>query len=67
MLCRNVQVWFPRVSTSGGQSWGREDVVEGEGALAADEDEEASEEVEDAFIMASQLAEEVQVRQLRVR
>ena len=63
-------MWFPRVSTSGGQSGGMEDVVEGEGAveraLAADEDEEGSEEVEDAFIMASQLAEEVQVRQLRV-
>lgn len=72
MLCRSVQVWFPRVSTSGGQSWGREEVVEGaveraEESLAADEDEEASGEVEDVFIMASQLAEEVQVRQLRVR
>lgn len=43
--------------------------VESEGVeepAAADEDEEGSEEEEEAFIMASQLAEEVQVRQLRV-
>lgn len=35
-----------------------------EESLTADEDEEGSEEEAEAFIMASQLVEEVQVRQL---
>ena len=56
MEWRRVQVWVPRVSTSGGQSGGRGGVV-----VVVEEEDEGPVL---CFIIASQSDEEVQVRQL---
>ena len=57
-------MWVPRVSTSGGQSVGRG--FEEEEEVRAAERGVGEVEAEVAFIMAAQLAEEVQVRQLGI-
>ena len=59
MEWRRVQVWLPRVSTSGGQSGGRVGVV-----VEGGEEEGEDEGPVLCFIIASQSEEEVQVRQL---
>lgn len=67
MEWRRVQVWVPRVSTSGGQSVGRAVVCGGVGVLVVrGEEEEEGWVPVDFFIIASQSAEDVHVRQLEL-
>ena len=58
MVCRRVQVLFPRVLTSGGHSEG------GEVDICWEEEEEEEEEEVLDFVMAAQSAKEVHERHL---
>ena len=60
MVCRSVQVWFPRVETSGGQSGGR--IVVWGGVMVVVE-----EGLVFCFVMATQSAKGVQERHLWFR
>jgi len=60
MEWRSVQVWLPRVSTSGGQSMGRVVLEE----VVAEVVAEAGEREVDFLVRAAHSAMEVQVRQL---
>lgn len=60
MACRSVQVWFPRVSTSGGQSAGGPPVDDVAGTFAARGEEAGFWDL----VMATQEAKGEQERQL---
>ena len=63
-MCRRVQVLRPRASTSGGQSAGRDSVVEERVGLVVVVEDDVEEVVEDRLARAIQSFAEVQERQL---
>lgn len=67
MVCRSVQLWFPSMEISGGQSAGGVEELEDAAERVENDDDEAVEGGVAPFwdlVMAAQLAKEVQERHL---